>query len=228
VSLDRFFPKRDQAQQLQIYRELRKHLNDRERSIYDGVIRLDGGFHMDPTKLLYLHGTGIEEAAKVLKDGPFDLIVSRAVMEHVADPDAAFSAMDRLLSPGGHMIHKIDLRDHGLFSDKGFHPLTFLTVPERIYRWMTRESGKPNRRLYNYYRQKTTELGYDSRILITRVVGREDEIVPHKERVIRGIDYSDPSLRLLANIRPHLDKEFISMPDEELVIAGVFLIAGKR
>ena len=97
--------------------------------------------------------------------------------------------MDELLLPGGYMIHKIDFRDHGMFSDK-HHPLTFLTIPGSLYTLMTHDSGKPNRRLISYYRRKTTELGYDTHLLITRIVGSESEILPHKETVTSGVDYS--------------------------------------
>jgi hypothetical protein len=57
--------------------------------------------------LLHIYGTGIEEAGKLF--------------EHLYEPDRAFSVLDGLLLPGGYMIHKIDFRDHGMFSDK-HHP----------------------------------------------------------------------------------------------------------
>jgi SAM-dependent methyltransferase len=39
-----------------------------------------------------------------LPSGTFDIIYSRSVMEHVADPDAVFTEMNRLLLPGGRFI----------------------------------------------------------------------------------------------------------------------------
>ena len=47
---------------------------------------------------------------------------------------------------------------HGMFSSSGMHPLTFLTIPDSVYRLMTIDSGKPNRKLINYYRQKMIDL----------------------------------------------------------------------
>lgn len=125
------------------------------------------------------------------------------------------------------MIHKIDLRDHGLFSSKGFHPLTHLTIPESLYRLMTYDSGKPNRKLINYYRQKMIDLGYDAKILISHIVSSEGEILPHKEAVIYGIDYFDYTISLIKNIRPHLMDEFKNMRDDELMVDGIFLTAKK-
>jgi SAM-dependent methyltransferase len=157
----------------------------------------------------------------------FDFIVSRAVMEHLYDADAAFSVMDRLLVHGGSMIHKIDFRDHGMFSNYGFHPLTFLTIRDSIYRLMTYGSGQPNRKLLDYYLQKMNVLQYCQKILITHIVGNENEILPHKDTALHGIDYSDATLSLLNEIRPYLINGFKDMADEELMVAGIFLIAKK-
>jgi SAM-dependent methyltransferase len=227
VCLDKFFSKRDTGQQFKIYREIRAHLNDGERDIYDSIISLDGGIAFNAEKLHYIHGVGIEEADKILEPGSFDFIVSRAVIEHLYDPNAAFSAMNRLLKSGSYMIHKIDFSDHGLFSSKGFHPLTYLTIPESLYRLMTYDSGKPNRRLINYYKQKMIALGYDVRILISHIIGSEAEILPHKETVIYGCDYFDSTILLIKNIRPHLTDKFRNMPDDELIADSIFLTAKK-
>jgi SAM-dependent methyltransferase len=42
-----------------------------------------------------------------------DMIFSQAVMEHLTDVPAAYSAMARLLKPGGFMSHVIDYKSHG-------------------------------------------------------------------------------------------------------------------
>ena len=227
VCLDKFYSKRDSEQQFKIYREIRVQLNKRERNIYDSIINLEGGITINDEKLHYIHGVGIEEADKILEPGSFDLIVSRAVIEHLYDPDAAFSVMNSLLRSGGYMIHKIDFRDHGLFSSKGFHPLTYLTIPEPLYRLMTYGSGKPNRKLINYYKQKMIDLGYEARILIAHIVGSEAEILPHKDTIVSGVDYSHSAAVLIKKIRPCLQDRFRNMTDEELIIGSIFLIANK-
>jgi len=201
-------------------------LNDVKRQIFDEVVNLDEGVVGNAQKLLHVYGTGIEEAEKIFKPESFDFIVSRAVLEHLYDTDAAFSAMNRLLIPGGYMIHKIDFRDHGLFSDK-HHPLTFLSIPTSIYKLMSYDSGKPNRRLINYYRQKMIELAYDTKLFITAIVGSESEILPHKQVVTFGVDYFDSTVSLLNQIRPRLQTEFREMSDEDLMVSGIFLAARK-
>ncbi|MFH1744262.1 MAG: methyltransferase domain-containing protein [bacterium] len=227
VCVDKFHAARDSECERRIYSALRESLNEPEKQALDRVVRLDEGISVNPNRLLCIHGKGIEEAANTLEPASFDLIFSRAVLEHVYNIDASFSAMDRLLAPGGRMVHKIDFRDHGMFSSIGFHPLTFLTISDKVYSLMTRDSGKPNRKLIGHYRQRMNELGYQSTILITRVLGSEEDIQPHKETITPGVDYTDSTMALLNEIRPALQEPFRNMPDEELIIQGIFLIARK-
>ena len=126
------------------------------------------------------------------------------------------------------MLHKIDFRDHGIFSKHQHHPLTFLTIPDSVYRLMVYDSGKPNRKLLPYYRNKAAGLGFAARFLVTRIVGVESEIAPHKEEVFFNVDYSDSTLSLLKSIRPRLQEEFKNMSDTDLMVSGIFLIAQKR
>ena len=227
VCLDKFYSKRDWKQQHKIYQALREQYRDEEREIFDEMFRLESCIEINPKRLVYIHGTGIEEAEEVLEPASFDYIISRAVMEHLRDPERALFVMDRLLFPGGLMIHKIDLRDHELFSDYGHHPLTFLTIPPAIYKLMTYDAGEPNRKLVPYYRRKLAELGYETKIFVTHIIGEEGEVLPHKETIMCGIDYTDKTLALLSSIRPHLQTEFRTMSDEDLVVSGIFLVGRK-
>ncbi len=62
--------------------------------------------------------------ASNLEPGTFDAIVSFEVLEHVADPPAAFAAMARLLKPGGIAAHDYN----PFFSVNGGHSLATLDV----------------------------------------------------------------------------------------------------
>jgi hypothetical protein len=44
---------------------------------------------------------------------------------------------------------------------------------------------------------------------------------------IGGLDYSDATLSCLKEVRRHLVNGFKDMPDEELIVAGIFLTATK-
>jgi hypothetical protein len=135
--------------------------------------------------------------------------------------------MNTLLSPGGVMAHKIDLRDDEMFSGNGMNPLTFLTISDSVYRLMTVGSGRCNRRLIDYYRRVMNELAYESRFFVTCVLGEKSELVPHKEKIVPSVDYSQSAHALVNEIRPHLQDNYRLLTDEDLLISGIFLIAIK-
>lgn len=228
VCLDKFYSKQDASQQHSIYAALRDQLAGDERRRFDETVDLSGGTKIDEAKLKVMYGTGIEDAESAFAPGYFDIIVSRGALQSVYGLDAAFVVMDRLLAPGGHMWHKMDLSDLGMFRNSGMNPLTFLTVPESIYRLMMKDTGKSNRRLIDYYRAKMAELGYDAKYFVTAITGRSELVTPHKERIDPAADYSDRTVPLINEIRPRLDARFRDMPDEELAIAGLFLVATKH
>jgi len=61
-----------------------------------------------------------------IKDACVDFAFSNAVLEHIKDPAAAIKEIARVLCPGGHTMHRVDLRDHRDFSK----PLEFLKPGE--------------------------------------------------------------------------------------------------
>jgi SAM-dependent methyltransferase len=226
VCLDKFYSERNIEQQTRIYQELRKQLSPEQARVFDECIRLNGDIVLNEERLQYIYGHGIEEADRILEPGSFDFIVSRAVIHNVYDIDRGFEAMDRLLAPGGYTLHKIDLSDENMFSSRGMHPLTFLTIPERIYYLMASDSGKPNRKLIGDYREQMHKRGYDIKILVTTVLGA-GALVPHKEQIEQGVDYSEKTLSLINEIRPKLASPFRDRSDAELATTGIFLIGKK-
>ena len=226
VCLDKFYSERNEEQQTRIYRELRKQLTPQEAAVFDECIKLENGVELNEDRIEYIYGHGVEEADQVLKPESFDFIVSRAVIHNVYELERGFEAMDRLLAPGGYMFHKIDFSDENMFSSRGMHPLTFLTIPERVYRLMASDSGKPNRRLINDYRAQMRKLGYDARLFVSAILGR-GPLIPHKERIERGLDYGNQTVSLISEIRPKLASPYRGLTEEELAAAGIFLIARK-
>jgi SAM-dependent methyltransferase len=228
VSLDKFVPLQDTAYTRDLYRALRRSLPGPEQSRFDEAIEVDGAIGLNDQRLRYVYGKSLEDLSAGLKPASFDLIVSNAVLEEIYDLDPVFAAMDRLLAPGGLLVHNIDLGDYGMFTKHGFHPLEFLTVPEPIYRHMVECSGQPNRKLVDYYRRKMTALDYSSEILVRRVLGRKEMIDPPKTQLQCGTDYFEQTLQLTREIRPRLAGAFRSLPDQDLMIQGITLVAKKR
>ncbi len=154
----------------------------------------------------------------------FDAILSRAVMEHLYDPLAALNDMAQSLAPGGVMIHRIDLRDHGMFA--GHHPLTFLTLPDGLHRNMTRGAGRPNRFLAPSYRAWLEGSGLSGSIAVSRLAGVDREQNPAPwEALDTGVQAQ--ALNCVRTIRPQLAKRFKAMRDEDLAVVGLVLVAHK-
>jgi hypothetical protein len=138
-----------------------------------------------------------------------------------------FAALDHLLKPGGRQVHVIDLRDYGMFSKYGFHPLEFLTIPDGIYRYMVEASGQPNRRLLNYYREKMAALGYHAAIYRTWVLGGTSRLPEYRTDLRYGRDYSAESLQMLQSIRPRLLTRYRQLSDDDLLTQSILLVARK-
>lgn len=219
ISLDRFEPTRD------------TDLDDRIcASVIDRFDAEAAGLDAPPSapwpelrnRISYLPGVPLETAPQRDGLGQFDLIISCAVLEHVYDLDASFVAMDRLLRPGGQMVHIVDLRDHGLYSESGHHPLTHLTLPANLYRFISQPAGAPNRMLAPSYRTQLEQLGYDAQITTTHLLFDDGRTDPSLKR------YHDGTVdELLAPIRGRLHDDFSALPDDDLNAAGIRVLAAK-
>jgi len=212
-AIDRYHPRRDSDRQAAIYRALveRHRLAD----------RFDGPPSEQSLRGLHYHPGHPAEDFFLRTALKFDTILSRAVLEHLYDPAVALSDMVRALRSGGTMVHRIDFRDHGMFC--GHHPLTFLTIPEAIYRRMTRGSGRPNRAMYPLYLHWLASSGTSGSLRITRLVGVEEEVGP---AVWDDLD-SDLRRRAcehVAAIRSSLTLPFRDWPDQDLAISGCVLV----
>ena len=230
VCLDKFYAKRDKEHERKIYLALRETLSgDEERARFDAAVDLSEGIKTDPGKIKCIYGVDVESAEELKDTEPFDFVLSRGAIQDIFEPGAAFAAMDRILKPGGLMLHKIDLSDQGMFREHGMNPLTFLTIPDSVYRLMAEGSGKPNRKKMSYYSGLLEDLGYDVKVLITDIIGHGGmgDLYPHKEKIALGEDYSAETLALVEEIRPKLSAGFKKMSDEELLVEGIFVIARK-
>jgi hypothetical protein len=202
-----------------------------EQARFDAAINLSSGVEINPDKIVCIYGKDVEDATELAQLGPFDLVISRGAIQDIFDPDAAFEAMDRILVPGGYMLHKIDLSDQGMFRANGMNPLTYLTISDSVYRLMAVDSGRPNRKLRSYYIDVMERLGYQSQCLVTDIIGvgvpGTGNLHPHKEKIQLNVDYPNATLDLVNEVRSRLSTPFRDMSDEELIIDGIFIIAKK-
>lgn len=83
------------------------------------------------------------------KKDKYDLIISRAVLEHVNDLEHTMLDMKASLKKNGISLHKVDLKSHGL--DR-YTPFDFLTWPKLLYKLMYSHKGYPNRYRVDVYK----------------------------------------------------------------------------
>jgi hypothetical protein len=225
--VDRFVFDVDPTWERAVYASLRDDLDPEQRERLAGIVGPDGELAATDPRLDVVRGVGVEDAAERLGGRRFDLMVSVAVLEHVYDLSAALRTMDALLEPGGLMLHQVDLRDHGMFSAGGRHPLEFLTIPERVYHAMTSHTGAPNRERIGTYRRLLAELGHEAQIKITNVGGSATDIDPYREELSVGREVDSELTRSIDALRKHLPARFASLPTEELAATGIFVRSRK-
>ena len=229
ASADRFRSLRSDKEQEMVYRRLLENLDEIQRAtLGDAITFTSTGFTINESRYRYLSNTSVEEVSERYSLTNFDLIVSRAVLEHVADLEKAFLSMHLLLKPSGYMIHEVDFRDHGVFSDVGLNPLTFLTIRKRLWSAMSSYIGAPNRQLQGSYVDLFEHFKYSCRVLKIHIIGNNSETAKiHKEDVQLGVDYTETHLGYIKQVRHKLAPEFRQLSDEELLVAGAFFVARK-
>lgn len=225
VLLDKFVRLQDTPYHRRLYSVLRESLQPEERPRFDAALTIRDRLELNPARLEYVWGRGIEDAP--FPAASFDLVISNAVLMEAFDAERTFDSIDRVLRPGGRTIHVIDLADYSLFPKRGFHPLEYLTIPDAIYRQMSEHIGQPNRRLVDFYRDKMASLGYESTIHVTWVLGGKKRFPVFKTALRHGVDYDDRALAMISEIRPRLLERYRRLPDEDLLITGILLSARK-
>ncbi len=224
--IDRYFTNRNVEQQTKIYQALeRRHALLSFKSQDSWHEQLPGiSWKIGHPAELYFQNCAQNQGQI------YDYIVSRAVLEHLFNPITALQYMVACLKPGGQMLHKIDLRDHGMFTPE-HHELTFLEIPKYFYRLMTHNSGRPNRVLVNHYRKALTEMKdaglIDYTLLVSSLVN-VGNIDPHQ--LFTDIDkhQQDLALSSVEKHRQNFHKEFSRVSNEDLAISGIFLVITRK
>ncbi|MDX2266463.1 MAG: hypothetical protein NW208_00020 [Bryobacter sp.] len=231
TGLDRFYSVHDEARERDIYLALRASLPADQQARFDQAVDLSHGVAFNESKIRYLYGHAAETCDQALGPATVDILLSRVVLQSV-DIHNALPAMHRLLAPGGQMAHKLDFRDLGIFLPNGFHALEFRTIPEDTYQWMIQQGDHPNRRHLPFYESELRQLGYRFQLLRTGVISPAHPdfwkpVLPHTETLVPGQHYSPADLAYVESIRPRLQPEFRDLSPQDLLTAGIFLVAEK-
>jgi len=229
VCIDKFYSDRHVSRERELYAALRDRMSAEERERLNNVVEIGADLKFNEDRLRRINGLDLAQGSGMLveRGEVFDVVISRAVIEEIYEPQQIFAVLDQLLAPNGLMLHKIDMTDYGIFSDGGMHPLTFLTIPSSVYKLMATDSGIPNRKLIGDYRRITRDLRHDSKFFITSLVGY-GPLVPHKElHELDNESFQSAESKIL-EIRSKLLPPYRDLPNDELMISGVFLISRGR
>ena len=132
-----------------------------------------------------------------------DLIISRAVLEHVNNLPATFADIHNALCDDGITIHKVDLGSHGLHRG---NCLEFLTWPTILWSYMYRHKGCVNRWRIDRYRESTYENGLKIEMIKPNKVANKHDI---------------------EEVRPYLARQFRNVSDEDLSWLDFWLVCRK-
>lgn len=219
--VDRFYSKRNSQQQAVIYEALIKFYPQLSKHLGDFDINDENSFR--GVQRYYGETAAAEKFFN--QENYYNFIVSRAVLEHVYNPQLAIGKMVFALKKDGVLLHKVDLRDHGMFSGY-LHELSFFEVPDRLYPWLVKDAGRPNRILINSYRQVLNEHIPDHKILITRLAG-VGNIEPHLPYEKIDSTLRNQSLDYIKSVRANFSKSLRLISNEDLSVTGIFIVAHK-
>jgi SAM-dependent methyltransferase len=220
--IERFHPYVDEIQQQQIYQALS------ERHGLD-TYRLGSYHNRMASAGITWNFTSAEKFLAACPNDTYDFMVSRAVLEHLANPLGALRSMSRALRPGGLLLHEVDLRDHGHFS-RSNDEFTWLGFPSWLWTFMTNQSGRPNRILAHRYRGlleglRRTE-GIEFQLLVKSLVGGQEidpgvpfEAIPTAQR--------ERAVALVESQRSRFAPEFQNVNAVDLAITTVFIVVRK-
>jgi len=226
--LDGFAPRSDESKNRQVYAALYRAMTEEQQIRVRDELREDseGGMAVCGKRLVAYYEAPLERKHPALAPDTYDIIISRAVLEHLADVRQGWANMVCSLKVNGDMWHKVDFRAHKLFDR--IHPLYFLTIKERLWRLISRPDPTLNRERLPLYRELSTRDFESSKIYFTHVLD-DAEILPHADELIAGTHYTDEELAAVRAIRAHLVEPFCGYADADLLTTGAFVIShGKR
>jgi SAM-dependent methyltransferase len=218
--VDRFFSLRNEDQQETINRAIVKQLPAL------ASLQRNGNFsEASFARLTRYYGEAAAAETFFQPNNAYDFIVSCAVLEHVYDPLRAISAMASALKPDGMMLHQIDCRDHGQFSEH-FHELKFLELPPSLYsplKW----GGGPNRVRLGAYLQTMQNQKLEAVVYVSSLAGFTEEMPACTKFNDLPQTFLSKSRNYVSQVRPQLAKPFREMPDEELMTTRFLIVAKK-
>lgn len=196
--VDRFPLVNLSAKNCSVVRDLIRRSTGEERERMQSCLRdpRDPAAGFDPRRIEYL----VRPSGLSGLRGRADLVISRAVLEHVDDVEATFADMVAAMKPGALAAHLVDLRSHGLHRD---NPLDFLQWPAPLWQLMYSQKGVPNRWRVDKYRDVLGKLPVEVSVLEATRLATAAQV---------------------AAVRPGLARPFAPVSDEDLRWLGFWVV----
>jgi len=195
--VDRFPLSKMTNKNIEVYTHLLNSLGEKEQLRAKNVFKEKGnpksGFNKDFINYRVTKNGLSGESNK------YDLIISRAVLEHVNDLRNTMLDIKQSMKNKGASIHEVDLKSHGLDRYTDFD---FITWPKSVYDLMYSHKGFPNRWRINNYKELAEISGL------------------HVKKLVPTGQLSQEKLRV---IYPKVAKEFRHMSPEELSWLGFWM-----
>lgn len=132
----------------------------------------------------------------------YDVIVSQAVWEHIADPESTLESLQRYAGKNAIFLNEVDLSTHTRII-KDIDPLNILRYSDKIYNKLA-YPGIPNRWRASDYSALSERIGL-----------KEVKILPIKSC----------SKRYINQLRPNLSSRFKEKSDDDLAILSCYWLA---
>lgn len=196
--VDRFPREKATPRNIQTYIELLEGMGAEQRHRANGAFNTfaDPSSGLNPSRVRY----SVTPNGLINERNAYDMVISRAVLEHVNCLEMTIADMAAALRPDGIAIHNVDLKSHNL--DR-YQPFDFLTWPDSAYRLMHSHKGRPNRWRIDKYKEIVDRSGLRFRALAD--TGRLD---PAK----------------IERLRPKLAPRFRDVPTDELTWLGFWMV----
>ena len=119
------------------------------------------GADVDPGRLEFIQTSfpGLPDVS-----GEFDVIVSNACLEHVADPRGVFARLAELAAPSATMVHEIDAKAHMRWF-REHDPLNHLRYADWIHERVLDFPGAPNRLRAGDFERLAEQGGWRSTVI---------------------------------------------------------------
>jgi SAM-dependent methyltransferase len=129
-----------------LFPPVNSHIDDSLLPEYSQYLEINADIVIPKPEWITVYHGDIRTVTDSIRLGPFDLLVSSSVYEHLDDVDGITAALSRLLKPSGHFVAYIDLKDH--YFKFPFEMLCYSTTIWK--KWLNPTSNLNRYRIWDY------------------------------------------------------------------------------